>query len=62
MESSTRLQILLTAEQLFATQGIDATSLRQIGSEVWKRNTVAAKYHFQNKKTLIRAISSTGSV
>ncbi|WP_017593741.1 TetR/AcrR family transcriptional regulator [Nocardiopsis potens] len=56
------MQILLTAEQLFATQGIDATSLRQIGSEVWKRNTVAAKYHFQNKKTLIRAISSTGSV
>ncbi|MDI3390306.1 helix-turn-helix domain-containing protein [Streptomyces sp. B-S-A8] len=54
--TSTRLQILLAAERLFATQGIDATSLRQVSSEARQRNTAAAKYHFQNKETLIRAI------
>lgn len=56
MEISTRLQILCTAERLFATQGIDATSLRQISADAEQRNTAAAKYHFQNKPTLIRAI------
>ncbi|GAA2104330.1 TetR/AcrR family transcriptional regulator [Streptomyces albiaxialis] len=50
------MQILLTAERLFATQGIDATSLRQVSSEARQRNTAAAKYHFQDKKTLLRAI------
>ncbi|MCX4844516.1 TetR family transcriptional regulator [Streptomyces sp. NBC_00893] len=56
MESSTRLQILRAAERLFATQGIDATSLRQVSSEARQRNTAAAKYHFENKELLIRAI------
>ncbi|MFE7112802.1 TetR/AcrR family transcriptional regulator [Streptomyces sp. NPDC057575] len=56
MELSTRSRILLAAERLFATQGIDATSLRQVNSEAQQRNTAAAKYHFQNKETLIRAI------
>ncbi|MDI3404071.1 TetR/AcrR family transcriptional regulator [Streptomyces cavernicola] len=56
VETSTRLQILLAAERLFATQGIDATSLRQVSSEAHQRNTAAAKYHFQNKEALIRAI------
>nr|WP_272902915.1 TetR family transcriptional regulator [Streptomyces sp. BA2] len=50
------MQILLTAERLFATQGIDATSLRQVSSEAQQRNTAAAKYHFQNKVTLVRTI------
>ncbi|RKT87411.1 regulatory protein, tetR family [Saccharopolyspora antimicrobica] len=50
------MQILRTAERLFATQGIDATSLRQISADAEQRNTAAAKYHFQNKPTLIRAI------
>ncbi|WP_406637648.1 TetR/AcrR family transcriptional regulator [Amycolatopsis sp. WGS_07] len=56
MESSTRWHILRTAEQLFATQGIDATSLRQISADAQQRNTAATKYHFQNKPTLIKAI------
>lgn len=56
METSTRSQILTTAERLFATRGIDATSLRQISAEAQQRNTAAAKYHFQDKKTLIEAI------
>nr|WP_240979579.1 helix-turn-helix domain-containing protein [Streptomyces sp. HNM0574] len=50
------MQILLAAERLFATQGIDATSLRQVSSEARQRNTAAAKYHFGDKETLIRAI------
>ncbi|WP_169739742.1 TetR/AcrR family transcriptional regulator [Amycolatopsis taiwanensis] len=56
MEMSTRERILCTAERLFATQGIDATSLRQISAAAGQRNTAAAKYHFTTKRALIRAI------
>lgn len=56
MEGSTRWQILSVAETLFATQGIDATSLRQISADALQRNTAATKYHFQNKSNLIREI------
>lgn len=53
---STELRILLTAERLFATQGIAGTSLRQISTVAGQRNTAAAQYHFGNKDALIGAI------
>ncbi|RSN46939.1 TetR/AcrR family transcriptional regulator [Actinomadura sp. WAC 06369] len=53
---TTRTLILLTAERLFATQGIDATSLRQISVAAEQRNVGAAQYHFGDRESLIKAI------
>jgi AcrR family transcriptional regulator len=52
----TREQLILAAEQLFAAQGIDHVSLRQINTEAGQRNSSAAHYHFGSKEALIRAI------
>jgi AcrR family transcriptional regulator len=50
-------QILIwTAEQLFAEQGIDAVSLRQISVAAGLKMTGVVKYHFGDKAGLIRAI------
>jgi AcrR family transcriptional regulator len=48
--------IVLTAERLFAEQGIDAVSLRQINSAAGLKNNAAAHYHFGGKEGLTRAI------
>jgi AcrR family transcriptional regulator len=53
---TTQTLILLAAERLFAVQGIDATSLRQISVAAGQRNTAAAKYHFGDRDALIKAI------
>ncbi|MBO2465420.1 TetR/AcrR family transcriptional regulator [Actinomadura violacea] len=53
---TTQTLILLTAERLFAVQGIDGTSLRQISVAAEQRNTAAAKYHFGDRESLIKAI------
>ncbi|MFF3787542.1 TetR/AcrR family transcriptional regulator [Streptomyces sp. NPDC001933] len=53
---STESQILLAAERLIATQGVHATSLRQISMEASQRNTAAAQYHFKSKQLLIEAV------
>jgi len=52
----TRRLLLRTAERLFAQQGIDAVSLRQIAAAAKMRNTGAVAYHFGDKAGLIRAI------
>lgn len=52
----TREQLILTAERLFASQGIDNVSLRQINSEAGQRNSSAAHYHFGSKESLIHAV------
>jgi AcrR family transcriptional regulator len=51
----TRDRILDTAERLFATQGIDATSLRHITAEAGV-NLAAVHYHFGSKEALVRAV------
>jgi AcrR family transcriptional regulator len=45
-----------TAERLFAEQGIDAVSLRQIGTAAGMRMAGTVAYHFGDKEGLIRAI------
>ena len=50
----TKDRLLDVAELLFATQGIAATSLRQITSEA-KVNLAAVNYHFQSKDELVRS-------
>ena len=55
-EDSTKTRIRLTAEKLFAEQGIDAVSLRKISSAAGQKNKTAAQYHFDSKKGLVEAI------
>jgi|SRR4051812_28031329 AcrR family transcriptional regulator len=51
----TRERLLATAEQLFATRGIDAVSVRDI-TEAADANTASINYHFGSKRGLVDAI------
>jgi AcrR family transcriptional regulator len=53
---STKHQIVLAAERLFATRGLDGASLRQIGIEAGNANNSAVQYHFGSKEQLVQAI------
>ena len=55
---ATRLLILLKAEELFATRGIAAVPLRDIGAAAGQRNRVAVQYHFGDRETLLREITA----
>jgi AcrR family transcriptional regulator len=50
----TQTRILTVAERLFAEQGFDGTSFRQIAAEA-RVNLAAAHYHFGNKEALYTA-------
>lgn len=52
----TTLAIIEAAESLFAQQGVDAVSLRQIGAAIGAKNTAVVLYHFGDKEALIEAI------
>lgn len=56
LPKSTKEQLVVTAERLFATHGIDAVSLRQICLEAGNANTSAVQYHFGSKERLLQAI------
>lgn len=56
LTSSTKAQIVLAAERLFAEHGIDGVSLRQIGAEAGNGNKSAVQYHFGSKDGLLQAI------
>jgi AcrR family transcriptional regulator len=53
---STKEQIVLAAERLFAERGIDGVSLRQIGVAAGNGNNSAVQYHFGSKERLLRAV------
>jgi AcrR family transcriptional regulator len=53
--ASTKRQIVLTAERLFADHGLGA-SLRQIGFAAGNANKSAVHYHFGSKSELVQAI------
>jgi AcrR family transcriptional regulator len=54
--SSTKEQIVLAAERLFADRGLDGVSLRQIGAAAGSGNNSAVQYHFGSKEQLVEAI------
>lgn len=54
-DASTREALLRTARQLFAHQGYDATSIRQITREAGA-NLGAVTYHFGSKQALYHAV------
>lgn len=53
---ATRLAIIEAAESLFAKQGVDAVSVRQIGAAIGAGNTAVVSYHFGDKEALIETI------
>ena len=53
--SETKTRILDVAEELFAEQGIERVSIRQI-TELAKVNLAAVNYHFGTKEELIGAV------
>ena len=55
-KEATRAAIIEAAETLFAQAGIEAVSLRQIGSAIGSSNTSVVAYHFGSKEALIEAI------
>ena len=57
----TRERLVITAEELFATRGIDAVSVRDI-TEAAGANTAAINYHFGSKRGLIEAIVASRAV
>ncbi|QKW33713.1 helix-turn-helix transcriptional regulator [Actinomadura sp. NAK00032] len=52
----TRARLIDVAERLFAEYGIEAVSLRMVGTEAGQRNNSAVLYHFGSKDGLIAAI------
>lgn len=53
---STKEQIVLVAERMFAERGIDGVSLRQIGAAAGNGNHSVVQYHFGSKEELVEAI------
>ncbi|WP_319457364.1 MULTISPECIES: TetR/AcrR family transcriptional regulator [unclassified Mycobacterium] len=53
---SAKQQLILTAERLFATHGVDGVPLRQIGTAAGMGNKSAVQYHFGSKEALLQAI------
>ena len=53
---STREKILHAGEKLFAADGFDRVTLRQIAREADQRNVAAVQYHFGSKAGLLSAI------
>ncbi len=51
-----RTRIILAAEELFAAQGIDGVSLRQIATAAGHGNNNAVQYHFASKQGLVHEI------
>lgn len=54
--AATRNRLLDAAERLFATQGIQGTSLRMINDAAGAKNVSAAHYHFGSKDGVIEAL------
>jgi AcrR family transcriptional regulator len=52
----TRERLIAAAEELFAAQGIDTVSLREIVRASGARNATALQYHFGDRAGLVRAV------
>jgi AcrR family transcriptional regulator len=54
--ASTREQVVLAAERLFADHGVDGVSLRQIATAAGSANNSVVRYHFGSKEQLVQAV------
>ena len=59
MTSDTRQRILDVAAELFAEQGYDGTSLREIAERIGVTKA-ALYYHFQSKDQILQALARAG--
>jgi AcrR family transcriptional regulator len=55
-DRDTRHALILAGEQLFAAQGIDGPSLREITRAAGQHNTSALQYHFDDREKLVQAV------
>ena len=53
---ATREALVETAERLFAEQGIETVSLRDVSKAAGQRNHSAAQYHFGDRAGLVAAV------
>ena len=53
---ATQVALIEAAERLFANDGVEAVSTRQIGAAIGSLNTNVVAYHFGNKDGLIDAV------
>lgn len=51
-----RTRLILAAEALFAKQGLEGTSAREIATLAGQKNNTAVQYHFGSKEALAREI------
>ena len=56
VKPQTKQNLILSAMELFANQGIDAISMRTINNAAGTKNASAVHYHFGNKLGIIEAI------
>jgi AcrR family transcriptional regulator len=54
--ADTRERLIAAAEELFAVNGIEAVSLREIVRASGARNSTALQYHFGDRAGLVRAV------
>lgn len=54
--NDTRTALIDAAEELFASQGVEGPSLREINRAAGQRNTTALQYHFGDRKGLLIAV------
>jgi AcrR family transcriptional regulator len=52
----TRERLIATAERLFASEGVNGVSLREIVRASGARNVTALQYHFGDRRGLLRAV------
>lgn len=52
---------MVTAQRLFAEQGIDGVSLRQITRDAGEKNVTALQYHFGDRPRLLLAVLERGA-
>ena len=56
VRGDTRGSLILSGLELFATQGLDAVSMRTINAHAGARNASAVHYHFGSKMGMVKAI------
>jgi AcrR family transcriptional regulator len=54
--ADSKLALILAAETVFARQGIERASLREIAASAGQRNHHAVQYHFGSRQALVQAV------
>jgi AcrR family transcriptional regulator len=55
-EDGPKVALILAAEVVFARDGIDGASLREIAARAGQRNHHAVQYHFGSRESLVQAV------